>query len=77
MKCVRRELTKPLMIVLPISSGPLMPPMPVPATVGSFVLLLGRNAELPNVACASLFQTSLSYCSASFLKSPALSSSVL
>ncbi|MNN91114.1 hypothetical protein D3C81_2091710 [compost metagenome] len=64
-------------MVLPISSALPVPPMPVPATVGSLVLLWGRKAELLKVAWASLFQISRSYCSASFLKLPALSSSVL
>jgi len=64
-------------MVLAISSALPVPPMPVPGTVGSVVLLFGRNAELLKVAWASLFQTSLSYSSASRVKSLPRSSLVL
>ncbi|MNC40152.1 hypothetical protein D3C75_888440 [compost metagenome] len=64
-------------MVLLISSALPVPPIPVPATVGSLVLLLGRKAELLKVDWASLFHISISNCSARRLKLPELSSSVL
>ena len=55
-------------MVFAISSALPVPPNPVPATVGSAVLFAGRNEESLKVACASLFQTSLSNSSASRVK---------